>query len=99
MSEIEINEDNCVLNDMELVLTCIIFEPRKRVKINFKNKETKEMLDKIFQKIKKLNDMAKELRKNELEAKETLKRMEAEFKDEDPIAHQRYVKLYKEKGK
>ena len=61
MSKIEeINEDNCVLDDMELVLTCMVFEPQKRVKINFKNKETKKMLDKIFQKIRKLNDIVKE---------------------------------------
>lgn len=56
----EITDNNCVLDDTELVLTCIIFEPKERIKVNFETKETKEMLNKIFQKIKKLNDMAKQ---------------------------------------
>ena len=54
------NKHNCVLSDMELVFTCILFEPKERIKVNFEEKITKEMLSKIFQKIKKLNDLAKE---------------------------------------
>lgn len=60
----EITDNNYVLDDMELVFTCILFEPKERIKISFKRKETKEMLSKIFQKIRKLNDMAKQAKEH-----------------------------------
>lgn len=60
----EITDNNYVLDDMELVFTCILFEPKERIKISFKRKETKEMLSKIFQKIRKLNDMAKQVKEH-----------------------------------
>jgi len=52
MSEIEINEDNCVLSEMELL------EIKSMIKERYKYTPTNQP-QKIFQKITKLNDIVK----------------------------------------
>jgi hypothetical protein len=60
MSEKKINKDNCVLSKFDLAWTKQAFEIFIKNNSNLEKKFLEEIINKLFSKINKLNNMAKD---------------------------------------